>query len=139
MCHDNVKKFSLPLIVRKHCFCLENVVVGWVLLWLIASEQLCGNCTIVNFMLVGDRILAVRINFNDIDYKDAADILCSASPYEIEVELEDSTVSPGPLKNTSMNNHISHPFFRSQSFSTAPQVFDFQLSRGEFRNFGLRT
>lgn len=61
-------------------------------------------------------------------YEDAMAILGYASPYEVEVEVEDSSMSPISLKNSSMNNHIAHSFFRSQSFSTAQQVYKIILA-----------
>ncbi|KAK7602453.1 hypothetical protein V9T40_008042 [Parthenolecanium corni] len=54
----------------------------------------------------GDRIMAVRINFGDIELKDAEDILRSASPYEIEIEIEENR---GATKRS---------FFRDQSQTT---------------------
>lgn len=50
--------------------------------------------------------MAVRINFGDIELKDAEDILRSASPYEIEIEIEENR---GATKRS---------FFRDQSQTT---------------------
>lgn len=60
-------------------------------------------------------------------HEDAMAILSYASPYEVEVEVEDSSVSPESLKNSSMNNHIAHSFYRSQSFSTAQHVSSYYV------------
>ena len=55
-------------------------------------------------------------------YEDAMAILSYASPYDVEIEVEDSSMSPDSLKNNSLSNRIAHSFYRSQSFSTAQHV-----------------
>lgn len=78
----------------------------------------------INVLFTGDRISAIRINFSHMVYEDAKAILSCASPYEVEIEVEDSVRSPasGSKHSGAGQNHISNPFYRSQSFSTAQQV-----------------
>lgn len=69
----------------------------------------------------GDRISAIRINFSHMVYEDAKAILSCASPYEVEIEVEDNALSS---TSSPKNGTSKHPasFYRSQSFSTAQQV-----------------
>ncbi|XP_065199725.1 nucleolar protein dao-5-like [Planococcus citri] len=69
----------------------------------------------------GDRISAIRINFSHMVYEDAKAILSYASPYEVEIEVEDSSMTANAdAKRSSPNS--THSFYRSQSFSTAQQI-----------------
>lgn len=77
-----------------------------------------SNLDSICFCFIGDRITAVRINFGEMEFKDAEDILRSASPYEIEIEIEDR------------NSGVKRSFFRDQSYPTT-------RSQVCFSNFSL--
>ncbi|XP_067212298.1 uncharacterized protein [Linepithema humile] len=68
----------------------------------------------------GDRIFSVKISFRNMVYEDALTILSYASPYDVELEVENGgsgskpttllkkSVGPSPMR-------ICHPLYRSQS------------------------
>nr|XP_018899554.1 PREDICTED: uncharacterized protein LOC109032074 isoform X1 [Bemisia tabaci] len=75
----------------------------------------------------GDRITSVRISFKHMVFEDALTILSYASPYEVQLEVENGS-SSGPstlLRNKkpiSPAERICHPFYRSQSISDLSQI-----------------
>lgn len=81
------------------------------------------------FFPSGDRISAIRINFSHMVYEDAKAILSTASPYEVEIEVEDGSMTANTGAKSSSPNS-THSFYRSQSFSTAQQV-----NMGNFSRF----
>lgn len=72
------------------------------------------------FLIAGDRISSVKISFRNMVYEDALTILSYASPYDVELEVENGgsgskpttllkkSVGPSPIR-------ICHPLYRSQS------------------------
>lgn len=81
-----------------------------------------------NFFFSGDRIESIRISFRHMVFEDALTILSYASPYEVQLEVENGSSSrPSTLlrnKRTSVSpaERICHPFYRSQSISDISQV-----------------
>lgn len=76
----------------------------------------------------GDRIESIRISFRHMVFEDALTILSYASPYEVQLEVENGSSSrPATLlrnKRTSISpaDRICHPFFRSQSISDLSKI-----------------
>ncbi|KYN26826.1 PREDICTED: uncharacterized protein LOC108758055 [Trachymyrmex cornetzi] len=75
----------------------------------------------------GDRITSVKISFRNMVYEDALTILSYASPYDVELEVENggSGSKPTTLLKKSVGptpTRICHPLYRSQSIP--------ELSRG---------
>uniref|UniRef100_A0A1B6DBC9 PDZ domain-containing protein n=1 Tax=Clastoptera arizonana TaxID=38151 RepID=A0A1B6DBC9_9HEMI len=79
-------------------------------------------------IMPGDRIESIRISFRHMVFEDALTILSYASPYEVQLEVENGSSSrPATLlrtKRTSMSpaERICHPFYRSQSISDLAQI-----------------
>ncbi|XP_046676308.1 uncharacterized protein LOC124364686 [Homalodisca vitripennis] len=71
----------------------------------------------------GDRIESIRISFRHMVFEDALTILSYASPYEVQLEVENGSSSrPATLlrnKRASVSpaERICHPFYRSHSIS----------------------
>ncbi|XP_046425632.1 uncharacterized protein LOC124182411 isoform X1 [Neodiprion fabricii] len=89
----------------------------------------------------GDRIASVKISFRNMVYEDALTILSYASPYDVELEVENG--GPGSKPTTLLKKSVSqspmricHPLYRSQSIpeltpsnkSTAKRLFTADLS-----------
>lgn len=68
------------------------------------------------FLITGDRILSLTIDFRHVVQEDAMTILSYASPYNIQLELVDgkgvigTTSSPKSGRST-----LQHPLYRSSS------------------------
>lgn len=68
------------------------------------------------FIITGDRILSLTIDFRHVVQEDAMTILSYASPYNIQLELVDgkgvigTTSSPKSGRST-----LQHPLYRSSS------------------------
>ncbi|XP_011503168.1 PREDICTED: uncharacterized protein LOC105366420 [Ceratosolen solmsi marchali] len=75
----------------------------------------------------GDRISSVKISFRSMVYEDALTILSYASPYDVELEVENgggSGSKPATLLKKSVGPspaHICHPLYRSQSIPDLSQ------------------
>jgi len=79
----------------------------------------------------GDRIDGIRISFRHMVFEDALTILSYALPYDVQLEVENSSSScPNTLVRTKKTSgsgiapadRICHPFYRSQSISDLGQV-----------------
>lgn len=79
----------------------------------------------------GDRIDGIRISFRHMVFEDALTILSYASPYDVQLEVENSSNScPSTLVRTKRTSgsgiapadRICHPFYRSQSIADLAQV-----------------
>jgi len=79
----------------------------------------------------GDRIDGIRISFRNMVFEDALTILSYASPYDVQLEVENSSNScPNTLVRTKKTSgsgiapadRICHPFYRSQSIADLAQV-----------------
>ncbi|XP_063241509.1 uncharacterized protein LOC134541775 [Bacillus rossius redtenbacheri] len=86
----------------------------------------------------GDRIDSVRISFRHMVFEDALTILSYASPYEVQLEVENATSSrPSTLirtkrmsgSNAAFGDRICHPFYRSQSIADLAQIGKDSLKR----------
>ncbi|XP_049814321.1 uncharacterized protein LOC126260907, partial [Schistocerca nitens] len=87
----------------------------------------------------GDRIDSVRISFRHMVFEDALTILSYASPYDVQLEVENATTSrPSTLIRTKRMSgssvgpadRICHPFYRSQSIADLAQIGKDSLKRG---------
>ncbi|XP_075211972.1 uncharacterized protein LOC142319032 [Lycorma delicatula] len=76
----------------------------------------------------GDRIESIRISFRHMVFEDALTILSYASPYEVQLEVENgsssrpSTLLRNKRSSVSPAERICHPFYRSQSISDISQI-----------------
>lgn len=75
----------------------------------------------------GDRISSVKISFRNMVYEDALTILSYASPYDVELEVENggSGSKPTTLLKKSVGpnpTRICHPLYRSQSIPELSQA-----------------
>ncbi|KAJ4442435.1 hypothetical protein ANN_04021 [Periplaneta americana] len=86
----------------------------------------------------GDRIDSIRISFRHMVFEDALTILSYASPYDVQLEVENASNSrPNTLirtKRTSGSSiapadRICHPFYRSQSIADLAQIGKASLKR----------
>lgn len=89
------------------------------------------NCTLEVLCQAGDRIDGIRISFRNMVFEDALTILSYASPYDVQLEVENSSNScPNTLVRTKKTSgsgiapadRICHPFYRSQSIADLAQV-----------------
>lgn len=86
----------------------------------------------------GDRIDGIRISFRHMVFEDALTILSYASPYDVQLEVENSSNScPNTLIRTKRTSgsgiapadRICHPFYRSQSIADLAQIGKASLKR----------
>ncbi|PSN56712.1 hypothetical protein C0J52_00066 [Blattella germanica] len=75
----------------------------------------------------GDRIDSIRISFRHMVFEDALTILSYASPYDVQLEVENASNShPSTLIRTKRTSapadRICHPFYRSQSIADLAQA-----------------
>ncbi|EZA52260.1 hypothetical protein X777_08930 [Ooceraea biroi] len=75
----------------------------------------------------GDRISSVKISFRNMVYEDALTILSYASPYDVELEVENGGGGSKPttlLKKSvgPSSTRICHPLYRSQSIPELSQA-----------------
>lgn len=89
------------------------------------------NYTLEVLCQAGDRIDGIRISFRHMVFEDALTILSYASPYDVQLEVENSSNScPNTLVRTKKTSgsgiapadRICHPFYRSQSIADLAQV-----------------
>ncbi|XP_067008091.2 uncharacterized protein [Anabrus simplex] len=94
----------------------------------------------------GDRIDAIRISFRHMVFEDALTILSYASPYDVQLEVENAATSrPSTLirtKRTSASSiapadRICHPFYRSQSIADLAQIGKASLKRVQQMGGGI--
>lgn len=86
----------------------------------------------------GDRIDGIRISFRHMVFEDALTILSYASPYDVQLEVENASNScPNTLVRTKRTSgsgiapadRICHPFYRSQSIADLAQIGKASLKR----------